>query len=251
MVVGFLIGLTGLGSGSLLTPLLILFGGMPASLAVGTSLVFSLLTKLYGSWDFYQRKLVNMEIVRDLSIGGLPGAMAGAFFVRYIGLRRSGAEDTILVRLIGIALIAVALLMIIRLLPEALRPGTADRQIPIPRKLRRPLLILIGLAVGAGVTVTSVGSGAALVPAMVLFYRLDPGVLVGTNVFMGTILSGIASISHVGLGHVSWRAVAGLLCGSIPAMWYATRLHGRIPRQIPEGLIAAALLAMGVQIMNL
>lgn len=251
LVIGFLIGLTGMGSGSLLTPLLILIGGLSPATAVGTSLVFSFLTKMYGSWDFYRRSMVQIEIVRDLSIGGLPGALAGAFLIRYLGVRKPGMMDLFLMRAIGVALIVVALIMLARMLPEAMRPAAANREFPIPQKFRRLLIILVGFGVGAAVTVTSVGSGAALIPAMILFYRLDPGTLVGTNVFMGTILSALASISHMGLGHVNWLAVLGLLCGSIPALWYATRLHGRIPRQIPEGLIAAALLGMGAYIMRL
>jgi hypothetical protein len=251
LLIGFLIGLTGLGSGSLLTPLLILFGGLAPGTAVGTSLAFSFLTKLYGSWDFHRRKLVDMEIVRDLSIGGLPGALAGAFLIRYLGLRKPGEMDVVLMRAIGAALIVVALIMLVRMLPEAFRPSAANRELPIPHRVKRALIILVGFGVGAAVTVTSVGSGAALIPAMVLFYRLDPGKLVGTNVFMGTILAAIAMISHLGLGHVNWSSVLGLLCGSIPALWFATRLHGRIPRQIPEGLIAAALLGMGAHIVRL
>jgi uncharacterized membrane protein YfcA len=251
LVIGFLIGLTGLGSGSLLTPLLILIGGLSPGTAVGTSLVFSFLTKCYGSWSFFHRKMVEMEIVRDLSIGGLPGALAGAFFIRYLGIRKPGTMDVVLMRAIGVALIFVALIMVARMLPQALRPMAADRELPLSRRMKRALVVLVGFGVGAAVTVTSVGSGAALIPAMILFYRLDSGTLVGTNVFMGTILAAIASISHLGLGHVNWTAVLGLLCGSVPALWFATRLHGRIPRQVPEGLIAAALLGMGAHILRL
>jgi uncharacterized membrane protein YfcA len=251
LFVGLLIGLTGLGSGSLLTPLLILAGGLSPATAVGTSLAFSFTSKFYGSWNFYRRGMVQMDIVRDLSIGSLPGALVGAFFIRYLGLREPGKMDFVLFRAIGAALIVVAFIMIARLLPLAMRPAAMDRTLPVSENMRRGLIILAGFGVGASVTVTSIGSGAALIPAMILFYKLDSGTLVGTNVFMGTILAGVAGISHMGLGHVDWQAVVGLLCGSVPALWFATRLHGRIPRQIPEGIIAAALLAMGVHIMFL
>ena len=104
------------------------------------------------------------------------------------------------------------------------------------------------VCVGASVTVTSIGSGAALLPAMVLLYRLDAGVLVGTTVAMGALLAVIASISHMGLGNVDWTAVAVLLCGSVPGLWIGSQVHGRFPRQIPEGAIALALLAMVLRI---
>ena len=83
-----------------------------------------------------------------------------------------------------------------------------------------------------------------------MFYRLDSGTLVGTSVFMGTILAAVASIPHVGFGNVDWQAVAALLCGSIPALWLSSRIHGRLPRHIPEGIIAVALMAMGIHIMS-
>lgn len=248
LVVGFLIGLTGIGSGSLLTPLLILFGGLAPAPAVGTSLFFSFLTKLSGSLSFYRNKMVDMEIVRDLSIGGLPGVLAGAFVIRYIGLRKPDVMNVFLLRSIGAVLIVVALLMLVRLLPHSLRPAAADRRLEVSPGLRRAVIIVVGFAVGISVTITSIGSGAALIPAMVLFYRLNPGTLVGTNVVMGTFMAGIAAIPHFGLGNIRWDAVVGLLCGSVPAVWFASQLHGRIPRQIPEGIIALGLLAMGIRI---
>lgn len=249
LVVGLLIGLTGLGSGSLLTPMLILLGGMSPANAVGTSLAFSFLTKLYGSWNFYRRGQVLMDIVRDLSLGSLPGVLTGAFVVRYLGLRQPQAMNVIMLRAIGLVLIVVSIVMIVRLLPLTLRPAATDQPLRLKGWQRRTLIIVAGYVVGLCVTFTSIGSGAALIPVMILFYRMDSGTLVGTNVFMGMILAAIAGISHYGLGHVDWRAVGGLLCGSIPAVWLSSQLHGKVPRQIPEGIIAAGLMAMGVHIM--
>lgn len=251
LMIGLMVGMTGIGSGSMLTPMLILLGGMAPATAVGTSLAFSFLTKLYGSWNFFHRKLVDMQIVRDLSLGSLPGVLVGAFVIRYLGVRKPELMNVALLRAIGTVLIVVSLIMIVRLLPKSVRPAAVDQRIPFREAHRRGLLVLIGFATGVSVAVTSIGSGAALIPAMVLFYRHEAGVIVGTNVVMGTILSGIAGISHFGLGNVNWMAVGGLLCGSIPSVWMASRLHGRIPRQIPEGIIAAALMAMGVQIMSI
>ena len=96
---------------------------------------------------------------------------------------------------------------------------------------------------------TSIGSGAALIPAMVLFYRLDSGTLVGTNIFVGAALSGLATVPHIWLGHVDARAVAGLLCGSVPAVWFSSKAHGGLPREVTEIIVAAAILLMGLHIM--
>lgn len=247
IVVGLLIGLTGIGGGSVLTPLLIL-SGIPPGTAVGTSLVFSFLTKLSGSVSFFRRGLVHTEIARDLSIGCLPGTLLGAFVIRYLGIRRPEMMDQFMLRSIGLALIVVALIMLLRLLPGHLRPRLVDRTLPFRSWQRRVVIVLTGFVVGMIVTITSIGSAAALIPAMVLFYRLDSGTLVGTNVFMGMLMAAVAALPHAGLGHVEWQGVLALVAGSVPAVWVTSRWHGRIPRHIPEGIIALALLAMGIRI---
>lgn len=248
VVAGLVIGLTGIGSGSLLTPLLILAGGMSPATAVGTSLVFSGSAKLFGSWSFYRRGLVRMDIARDLSLGALPGALAGAFVVRYLGLRHPETLNVFLLRTIGVVLILVSVLTVVRMLPVALRLAAIDRPIPLSNGGRRGITVLMGFCVGATVALTSIGSGAALIPAMVLVYRVDAGTLVGTTVFVGTVMAAIAALPHVGLGNVDWEAAGALLLGSIPALWLASQIHGRVLRQIPEGILAAALMALGVRI---
>jgi uncharacterized membrane protein YfcA len=247
IAVGLMIGMTGIGSGTLLTPLLILWGGMTPATAVGTSLVFSFASKLFGTCSFYRRGLVQMEIVRDLSLGGLPGALAGAFIIRYLGVRRPDIMNTFLMHTIGCVLIIVSILMVLRMLPLSFWQFAKWPSLAFPSGAPRLFIVLVGFGVGTSVTLTSIGSGAALIPLMVLIYRMDSGTMVGTNLFMGTILAAVAALPHIGLGNVDSSAVGGLLLGAIPALWIAGQLHGRILRQIPEGIIATALMAMGVR----
>ncbi len=148
MLVGLLIGLTGIGSGSLLTPLLILLGNMSPATAVGTSISFSFLTKLYGSWKFYRRGLVNMEIVRDLSMGCLPGVLVGAFIIRYLNVRHPDVMNAFLRHSIGVALIVVAIMMVARMLPESKRPAVLDRPLLLSIGLRRLFIIVVGFRRG-------------------------------------------------------------------------------------------------------
>ena len=248
IVIGLLIGLTGIGSGSLLTPALILLGGMPPATAVGTSLVFSFVTKLYGSWNFYRRGLVKREIVGWLLWGGLPGVLVGVVVIQRLRLRSPEVMNAFLLRAIGLALVLVSVIMLLRLLPLALRPAAVDRLLPLTERQRRLLMVLAGFGVGVSVTLTSIGSGTAVIPALVLLYRLDSGALVGTSVFLGTILTGLAGIPHLSLGNIEWKALAALLCGSVPGLWLASHVHGRFPRHIPEGIIAAVLMALGIRI---
>lgn len=247
MAVGLLVGLTGVGSGSLLTPMLILFSGMSPASAVGTSLWFSFLSKFYGGWSFYRRGLVKMEVVRDLSWGSLPGALVGAFLVRYLGVRRPETMNAFLLHAIGLALIAVSVLIIVRMFPHPFR-AHVDRPLNVNGWHRRWFIFLIGFGVGMSMALTSIGGGAALIPAIILFHRLEPGAVVGSSMFLGAILALIAGIPHAGLGDVNWHALAGLLCGSVPMIWLSGHLHSWIPRRLAESIVAGALAIMGLHI---
>ena len=249
--IGFLIGLSGVGSGSLLTPLLILGAGFSPASAVGTSLAFSCLSKFGGSIPFIRRGLVQFDIVRDLALGGLPGVLLGALVIHSVGVWRPATMDSFLLRSIGLALILVSLIVLARLLPEGFRPAVVDRELRLHPSLRRAVVMASGFLVGVLVSVTSIGAGAALMPVMVLCYRMPTGTLVGNNIFASAFLAAVASLPYARLGHVSWMAVGFLLAGSLPATWAAGHMHGRIPRHIPEGLLAAALLGMGVRIFAL
>jgi uncharacterized membrane protein YfcA len=249
--VGFLIGLTGLGSGSLLTPLLILVAGFSPATAVGTSLAFSCLTKFGGSIPFIRRGLVQFDIVRDLALGGLPGVLTGALVVHSLHMWRPAAKEGFLLRAIGLALILVSFLLIARLLPQKFRPAAVDRELLLHPGLRRGVIMVSGFLVGALVSVTSIGAGAALMPVMLLCYRMPTGALVGNNIFASAFLAAVAALPYARLGNISWSAVGLLLAGSLPATWAASHTHGRIPRHIPEGLLAAAFFGMGVRIILL
>jgi uncharacterized protein len=248
LAVGLLMGLTGLGAGSLLTPLLILLAGMSPVTAVGSSLAFSLLTRIYGSWAFYRRGLVNLRIVRELSWGGVAGALAGGVFVRYLSRTDPRTLEALLPRAIGVVLILVSAVMILRLLPLGKFRAKVN---PIPRLAephRRGLVTLAAFGIGTELTVTSIGAGAVMAPMMSILYKLDTGTLVGTNLVVGMVLAAFSLAPRIGLGVVEWWSVAALVCGSVPALWLASRLHSRIPRYIPEGMIATALLGLGLHI---
>jgi uncharacterized membrane protein YfcA len=246
-LVGLVIGLTGEGSGSLLTPLLIILARMSPAVAVGTSLAFGFTTKLYGSWSFFRRGLVRMDLVKRLVIGGVPGALMGGFIIHYLGLHRPRFLDFFLLRAIGSILIIVSLLMLLKLVPHRWRPGI-ERPAFFAGKKFAGLLIFIGFAVGATVATTSIGSGALVVSALVILFPIESGPLVGTSVVTGMVLIAVSSLPYAAMGSIDWRMVLPLLCGSLPAIHFASQLHGRLPRMIPESIIAAALMAMGVHI---
>jgi uncharacterized membrane protein YfcA len=245
--VGILLGFTGIGSGSVLTPLLILFGGLPPATAVGTSLVFASLTKVAGSWRFYRRGMVHMSIFRRLLVGALPGLLLGTGLLLRLRGSSPRLENVFLLRAIGATLICVSLLMTARFLQLGAASNLVERVTQLGRRHDRPLVLLTGFAVGLAVTLTSIGAGAALIPALYLVYRLDAGTLVGTSIFLGTVLSAAGALLHAGTGDVDLRVVGVLLLGSLPAIWLASHVHGRLPRQITEGILALTMLALAIR----
>jgi uncharacterized protein len=250
MLVGLVIGLTGEGSGSLLTPLLIMLAGMAPAQAVGTSLAFGFSTKLYGGWSFLRRGLVRMDLVTKLVIGAVPGSLIGGFVIHFLGLHRPYFLDMFLLRAIGSMLIVASLLLFVKLVPYQYRPGIERPAFFAGRKFRG-LLMLIGFLIGITVSTTSIGSGALLVAALIILFPIDSGSLVGTSVVTGMVLTAVSSLPYAAMGHIDWRLVAPMLCGSVPAIHFASRLHGHLPQRVPEGIIAAALMTMGVRILSL
>ncbi len=246
--VGLLLGLTGIGSGSVLTPLLILAGGLAPAKAVGTSLAFAFATKIVASASFNRRRLVDFTILKRLAPGAAAGLLLGFFLLRSLGGRSSQIENAFLQRAIGVALLAVFGLMAARLFPDSAGHALAEHMMKFAQRQEGTLAFAAGFIVSLSVTLTSIGSGAALIPMLYLLYRPDSGRLVGTSILCGTILSAAAGLLHAGRGDVDLRVVAALLVGSLPAIWLASHLHGRLPRLVSEGIIAAAVLALGVRL---
>ena len=247
--VGLLLGLTGIGSGSVLTPLLILVGGLAPAKAIETSLAFAFATKIVASLSFYRRGLVDFPILKKLAPGAAAGLVLGFFVLRNLGGRSPQIENAFLQRAIGVALLTVFALMAARLFPNTTGHALAGRMISFPQHHEGTLAFAAGSAVSLGVTLTSIGAGAALIPMLYLLYRPDSGRLVGTSIFFGTVLSAAAGLLHAGQGDVDARVVATLLMGSLPAIWLASHLHGRLPHLVSEGIIATAMLVLGVRLL--
>lgn len=245
--VGILLGLTGIGSGSVLTPLLILLGGLNPASAVGTSLGFAFVTKIAGSWRFYHRGLVDMRAIRTLLLGALPGLFVGGGLVLHLRGISTGVENLFLLRAIGIALAAVSILMIARFLPSTEGHPVMQALTRFCARYERGLLLLAGFSVAVAVTLTSIGAGAALLPALYLIYKKDSGTLVGTSIVFGTILSAAGGVLHAGTGDLNLRVAALLIAGSLPGIWIGSHVHGRWPRQITEGAIAVTLFVLGLR----
>lgn len=249
LFVGFLIGLTGMGGGAMMTPLLLWTGWVAPTVAVGTDLVWNALTKTVGAAVHYRHKNVNLQLVWRLATGSVPGALAGLYLLSLLK-KSAGVQyvDHLVVRLLGGTLIVVALAILFkgyiqRWVPAAaLRSATAEN-------LKGWQVPLLGFVVGMVVSFTSVGSGSLIVTTLLLLFpgeRLNR--LVGSDVFHAVLLVGVAALGHWRLGDVNLSLVSGLLLGSIPGVWMGSVVATRIPEGSLRPAVATLLLVTGLKL---
>jgi len=247
LFVGFLIGLTGMGGGALMTPALILFGLARPTLAVGTDLVWNALTKGVGSIVHMRQSTVDTRIVKRLALGSIPGALTGIALLAYLRHHGMKSEDRLVVWVLGAALIAVAMGLFIRTVFGAKLPMPGQEGMS-----RGPVWIttIVGLVVGFLVSITSVGSGSLIVASLVFIYPTTPlKRLVGSDIFHALFLVGVAAIGHMGLGTIDLRLLAGLLLGSVPGVWMGSRLSAIFPEKVLRPVLATTLLYLGLKLL--
>jgi uncharacterized membrane protein YfcA len=241
-VVGFLVGLTGMGGGILMTPLLMLGLGMPATAAVGTDLAYSLVTKLAGSWQHLRQKTVDMALVRALALGSIPASILAVAILAWLEHRDVAGLEQGLARTIGGALVVASLLLAWRALSAAEpRPHAVHH--------RRLAIAAVGALGGLLVGLTSVGSGSVIMALLVFFVPLEPRTLVGSDVVHATLLVAAAALGHALLGNVDVSLAAQLLVGSIPGVLVGSRLTVKTPRRWLQAALAALLVLSGLRLL--
>ena len=239
-VIGFLVGMTGVGAGSLTTPLLISVFGVPAPVAVGTDLLFAAITKSTAAWRYQKHKSIDWTVLRWLASGSLPGAVATLAWLHW------AHPDTAMLsafirKALGIILIfsAIANAAYPWLIRERIKDG-AD--VPAPLERRRATFLL-GILLGVMVVLTSVGAGAIGVAALMLLYpALSARRLVGTDVVHAIPLAAVAGIGHLGLGSIDLRVLGLLLLGSVPGIALGARVTGTAPDWMVRWTLAFVLL---------
>ena len=240
-LVGFLVGLTGMGGGALLTPFLILVIGARPVVAVGTDLAFSAITKVAGGYLHWRQGTVDLHLVGRLAKVSVPAGLLAVATLRL--LPASGLDaDAAVRRALGAVLIMTAVLMFMRIgnmLPGALRErwGLALQGRGTPA---------VGAFVGALVGFTSVGSGALLVPFLACVYPLSPARIVGTDVFHAAVLVTATAIGHAYGGTVDWPLAVTMLVGSIPGVALGSWMAPRLPTTALRASLASLLLVTGL-----
>jgi uncharacterized protein len=244
-VVGLLVGLTGMGGGVIMTPLLMLGLGLPPATAVGTDLAYATITKLAGTWQHWRQGTVDRAVVRGLALGSLPASLLAVAVLAW--LRRTGEDraDAWLERAIGVALLVAALLMLNRIV----RGHTHANALATVRH-QGLKLAAIGALGGFMVGLTSIGSGSLILALLVLVAPLRPELLVGTDVAHATLLVGTAAVAHLIAGDVDPAVVGWLVLGSVPGILIGSRLLLTVPRRPLQIGLAGLLLSTAVPLLR-
>ena len=247
---GLVVGLTGVGGGSLMTPLLIFFFGVKPHLAIGTDLLFAAFTKMSGTVNLARQRMVPWRLVASLSAGSIPAALVTLYV-----LHRLGPGDPAVQRAMTLTLGVALLLTAAATLYKAIRGKQIPRSLPNERlaEATRPrhwsLPLLFGAVIGTLVTLTSVGAGAIGVTALMLLYPLLPlPRIVAADIAYAVPLTLVAGLGHASLGSVDWPLLAKLLMGSLPGIWLGTRLGQKMPDRVVRSLLSVLLAYAGAKL---
>jgi uncharacterized membrane protein YfcA len=241
--VGVLIGLTGIGGGSLMTPLLILFAGVHPTVAIGTDLAYGAITKTVGGWGHLRKGTVDLGVSKWLAFGSVPGSVAGVILLDAVLEDR---PDTLLV---GVA--AALLIVSISILFRALFLHAAierERHTVELTTGAKASAVVLGAVLGLLLGLTSVGSGALIGLALIIVFRLTPHRVVGTDVFHAAIVLWAAGLAQLVAGNVDFGLMGTILIGSLPGVVIGTALVDRVPAVVLRPLLGCVLLgsALGV-----
>ena len=243
--IGVLVGMTGMGGGSLMTPLLILIFGIQPTTAIGTDIVYSAITKTVGGWRHFRMGTVNMELVKWLSVGSVPSAVAGVALVSvladHIGEDRL---DSLVYAVLGGTLLMVGIITLSRAL--ILRKLIDERDRFEVEKRHKVAAIAIGATTGFVIGVTSAGSGTVIAILLIAVYRLAPKKVVGTDVFHAAILLWAAGLAHIVGGNVDFGLAGNILVGSIPGVIIGSALSERAPQGFIRIALGIVLMASGI-----
>jgi uncharacterized membrane protein YfcA len=250
LVVGVLVGLTGMGGGVLMTPLLLAIG-LPPTVAVGTDLAYSMPTKMVGEWQHWRQGTVDGRVIRGLAMGSLPAAAPAVAILAQLRIAHQEQVEYWLKPLIGVMLLVAAILLLNRVLRgQDMHAGSGAGEGPAVYSL--PKLLAIGAFGGFVVGLTSIGSGSLIIALLVMTVSLRPEKLVGTDVAHAFLLVSVAAFGHLLVLDTVDLSLAGrLLAGSIPGVLIGSRLTLWVPRRPLQIGLAGLLLSTAYGLLRL
>jgi uncharacterized protein len=243
--IGVLVGMTGMGGGSLMTPLLILIFGIQPTTAIGTDIFYSAVTKTVGGWRHLRMKTVNMELVKWLALGSVPAAISGVAIVSVLE-RQIGEDrlDSLVYAVLGGTLLMVGIITLARAL--ILSNLIEEREDFELKRRHKVAAVVIGATTGFVIGITSAGSGTVIAILLISIYRLTPRKVVGTDVFHAAILLWAAGLAHWVNGNVDLHLAANILIGSVPGVIVGSHFAARAPVGFLRTALGVVLVASGI-----
>jgi uncharacterized membrane protein YfcA len=243
-IVGLLVGLTGVGGGSLMTPILVLFFHIKPAFAVGTDLLYASVTKSVGIFAHGKLGNIDWKLVRLLAYGSLPASVLTTLYLGHLDIASDAAVDSIKFWL-GVALIITSISVLFR---NQLASFSKHEHL-INAEWTPYLTVILGLVLGFLVTLTSVGAGALGVTALLIIYPKRPiTTIVGSDVAHAVPLTLLAGLGHASLGTVDYKLLGILLIGSIPGIWIGSHLSSKIAEHWVRFALAMILIFVGVKL---
>ncbi|MGZ4201306.1 MAG: sulfite exporter TauE/SafE family protein [Thermoleophilaceae bacterium] len=226
--VGVLVGLTGMGGGSLMTPILILVFGYKPVTAIGTDLAYGAVTKTVGGWRHFKQRTVHFPLSVWMGVGSVPAAIGGVYVLHRLEKAYGSSFDNGLLIAVAAALMLTGVAVLARalFLPKLVERERHDFVLTRRDKISAALL---GLVVGFVLGATSAGSGSLIAVGLILMFRLVPTRVVGTDVFHAAVLLWAAAIAHIVAGNVDFGLAGTILIGSVPGVWIGSHLALRVP----------------------
>jgi len=246
-LVGLIVGVTGVGGGSLMTPLLVLFFGVSPATAVGTDLLYASLTKSLGGWVHGKRGTVDWKVVGLLALGSLPAAVVTIALLKYLTLDEKTLRSLI-TSVLSVALLLTASALLLKNQIKKLARRRDGTVYELHHRYLPGATIATGVVVGSLVTISSVGAGVLGTVALLFLYPRMPAVkVVGTDIVHAVPLTAIAGMGHMALGTVDFVLLGSLLLGSLPGIYIGSHLSARVPEHVLRPLLATMLLIVGMK----
>ena len=245
--VGILVGMTGIGGGSLMTPMLILVFGITPVTAIGSDLAYAAVTKTVGGYKHWRQRTVDIRLSSWMAIGSVPAAIFGVWVLERVEDWAGHDFDDLLITVLACALLLTGTATLIRAFLKSMHARERDT-IAMERR-HKIAAVVLGASVGFVLGVTSAGSGALIAVGLILLFRLTPTRVVGTDVFHAAILLWAAGLAHVSAGNVDFGLVGNILIGSIPGVWLGSHWSVRVNPAVLRTTLAIVLIGAGLALL--
>jgi uncharacterized protein len=249
LLVGLMVGITGVGGGSLMTPILVLFFGVAPTTAVGTDLLFASITKMFGTAVHHNHGTVDWQVVRRLALGSLPAAALTLLWMSWSDSAR--IKDGFIINAVAVMLIITALGIFFKDALHGVGRHFRVSNVDQFKNWQPPLTVAAGVLLGVLVTLTSIGAGAIGTVILLYLYplRLNASKLVGTDLAHAIPLALIAGLGHLTMGNVNYSLLLNLLLGSVPGVLLGAVISTRAPMTLIRYAIAVVLGAVAIKML--